>query len=316
MKDQLVFDTTDVDTIADSDHVGSHTLSGSGDLITSGDGSADNVANTFEGLDTRSFLFGYDSVGDNWDRIQQISGAMKVYVDGGDFAIDVQVDGVYDVVNNTNPDNVGLISHVRGATPADADQTFRSTGATATSDDVTAANVHGMDVNSFGMVFDGTAWDRLRGTGGAVHINDGGNSITVDATDLDIRDLAHTQDSVRLGDGTSLFTSTTVGGDIGLDVYQLNDPAVSNTAMANGATTLTTGGTSQNVVASPLANRKALYLYNDFNKKMYVGTTGVTTSTGFPVSPGSYLELRVGAAVDVEYVGTDTGHSLRYLELS
>lgn len=38
----------------------------------------------------------------------------------------------------------------------------------------------------------------------AVPIQDGGNSITVDATDLDIRDLSHTQDSVRIGDGIEL----------------------------------------------------------------------------------------------------------------
>jgi hypothetical protein len=45
----------------------------------------------------------------------------------------------------------------------------------------------------------------------AVNIQDGGNSITVDgsvtvsATDLDIRDLSHTQDSVQIGDGTDLL---------------------------------------------------------------------------------------------------------------
>jgi len=44
--------------------------------------------------------------------------------------------------------------------------------------------------------------------GSAVNIQDGGNSITVDATDLDIRDLAHTQDSVSLGDGTTLVDVT------------------------------------------------------------------------------------------------------------
>ena len=91
MKDQLIFDTTDANTIADSDHVGSHTLSGAGDLITSGDGGSDNIANTFEGLDIRSFLFGYDSVGDNWDRLQQVSGALKVFIDDGDFEVDVVI---------------------------------------------------------------------------------------------------------------------------------------------------------------------------------------------------------------------------------
>ncbi len=83
--------------------------------------------------------------------------------------INVDLDGVYDGVTNTNPDNVGLIAHVRAATPADANQTFRFTGGAASSDNVVAANVHGLDVNSFGMVFDGTTWDRLLGTAGAAH---------------------------------------------------------------------------------------------------------------------------------------------------
>jgi len=37
---------------------------------------------------------------------------------------------------------------------------------------------------------------------GAVNIQDGGNSITVDATDLDIRNLAASQDNVAISDGT------------------------------------------------------------------------------------------------------------------
>jgi hypothetical protein len=168
---RLVFDTTDANTIADSHHVGAHTLDGAGNLITSGDGDSDALVTTaIQGLDTRGFLFGYDAVGDAWDRLQQVSGALKVYIDDGDFSVDVKVDGVYDVGTNANPDNVGLISHVRGATPGDADQTFRSTGGAADADDVVAANVHGMDVNAFGMVFDGTTWDRLRGTAGAANV--------------------------------------------------------------------------------------------------------------------------------------------------
>jgi hypothetical protein len=38
-----------------------------------------------------------------------------------------------------------------------------------------------------------------------VPMSDAGGSITVDATDLDIRDLSHTQDSVKIGDGTDLL---------------------------------------------------------------------------------------------------------------
>lgn len=133
-------------------------------------------------------------------------------------------------------------------------------------------------------------------------------------------DLSHVDDSVALGDGTSLFTSTTVGSDIGLDVNVINDPSTANTAIANAANQLTVADTAEDVVASPLANRKYLYLYNEGNRKVFVGATGVSAANGFPLSPGSYLELRAGAAVDVEFVGqsgaSGASASLRTLELS
>jgi hypothetical protein len=105
--------------------------------------------------------------------------ALDVYVAND---IDVSVEGVYDVGTNPTPDNVGLIAHSRAATPGASDQLFRSTGGAATADDVTAANVHGLDVNAFGMVFDGTAWDRLRGTAGAVntHLSSQASGFKVD----------------------------------------------------------------------------------------------------------------------------------------
>jgi len=40
--------------------------------------------------------------------------------------------------------------------------------------------------------------------------------------DLEV-DLDHTEDSIRLGDGTDFFTSTTVNSDIGLDVHLINE---------------------------------------------------------------------------------------------
>lgn len=83
--------------------------------------------------------------------------------------LSIDIDGVYDVGTNPTPDNVGLIAHSRAATPGDAEQLFRSTGGAASSDAVVAANVHGLDVNAFGMLFNGTTWDRAKGTSGAAH---------------------------------------------------------------------------------------------------------------------------------------------------
>ena len=97
----------------------------------------------------------------------------------------------------------------------------------------------------------------------------------------------------------------------------VSDAALANTAIANAANALNVAGTAEDVVASPLANRKYLWIYNNDNTKVYVGSTGVTASNGFPLSPGSYMELRAGAAVDIEFVGqTGKTPEIRTLELS
>jgi len=129
-------------------------------------------------------------------------------------------------------------------------------------------------------------------------------------------DLSHVDDSVRLGDGTSFFTSTTIGSDIGLDVNVINDPGNANTAIANAAETLDVASTAQDVVASPLANRKYLWIYNKENQLMYIGASGVTVANGFPMSAGVAVELRAGAAIDIEYVSSKVDHEIRTLELS
>ena len=43
-------------------------------------------------MDVRNFNYGYDATGDNWDRLQQVAGAMKVYIDDGDFEVDVVIE--------------------------------------------------------------------------------------------------------------------------------------------------------------------------------------------------------------------------------
>ena len=48
-------------------------------------------------------------------------------------------DGVYHATNNSDPGNIGIVVHTRGATPADADQVIRATG-------ISASTVHAMDI--------------------------------------------------------------------------------------------------------------------------------------------------------------------------
>ena len=150
-------------------------------------------------------------------------------------------------------------------------------------------------------------------------IGDGGGSLTVDAIDLDIRDLTSASDSVAawLNDGTGNAIGSTAGS---LDVNVTNsidiDDGLANTAIATAANALDAANTAEDLVASPLANRKYLFAYNNGNKVAYVGPSGVSAANGFPIYPGGILEMRAGAAVDIEWVAANTNQEMRTLELS
>ena len=183
-------------------------------------------------------------------------------------------------------------------------------------DAVLAQLVSGIDVSATNLDIRDLAFatDSVDVSGSSVSIT---GSVAVTATDLDIRDLTHVSDSVRLGDGTSFYTSTTVSSDIGLDVYQLNDPELANVAIASSAQVLTAANTAQALLASPLASRKYLFLMNNTNKNIFVGGSGVTTANGYPIPQGSAMELRAGVASPVYWISTTIpSGDVRTLELS
>ncbi len=143
----------------------------------------------------------------------------------------------------------------------------------------------------------------------------------VSATDLDIRDLAHTQDSVRIGDGTDLATITDIdashkaldvnlaGSDIEIDV----EDDLANTAITSSAESISVTGT---LFTADLANRRFIWLYNNGNKEVYIGPSGVTAADGFPIFPGSILEARIGAAVAVHAIAASGTQDVRTLQAS
>jgi len=237
MKDHLIFDVTDANTILDSDSVGAFLRASDGTLLT------------------------HTDVGGKK--------ALDVNVASG---INVEVD----------------LSHVDDSV-ALGDGTNLLTSTTIGAD-------IGLDVNIINA------------------------SIAVTATDLDIRDLSAASDSVA--SWTNDGSGNAIGSHTGaLDVYltnaiTVNDAALADTAILASADTLAAAGTAEKVVASNLANRKYLFLYNNDNRKMYIGGSTVDKDAGFPLSPGAYLELRAGASVDVYYDSEKSGSEIRVLELS
>ena len=150
-------------------------------------------------------------------------------------------------------------------------------------------------------------------------IGDGGGSITVDASQLDIDDLNATDDAVAawLSDGSGNAIGSTGGS---LDVNVTNDidvdDGIANTAIENTATAVSTSAV--NVVSSALSSRKYIAFANEGNKALFVGKTGVTTANGFPLYPGMQQSWRIGPSVAVQAIG-GTGASsedLRVMELS
>lgn len=266
-KDHILFDTTDAGTIAASDSVGAFVRSNDGTLITH-----HNIGVSNKHLDVYAALAAGDGT-----PITQTGGALDVNIANGTFNIDTDLDGIYVALTNADPDNVGLIAHTRSLTPTDAEQVQRTTASTADQDAIVAAQVHALDVNAFGMVYNGTTWDRLTGTSGSLNVN---------------------------------VTAST--GPI-----TVTDSALANTAIVSNTRTLPVAGTAAVAVASPLAARKYLWLYNFSNQKVYIGGAGVTLANGFPISPGSYMELRAGVASPVNFVG-EAGKTpeIRTLEMS
>lgn len=168
------------------------------------------------------------------------------------------------------------------------------------------------------------AGNPISSTGGALHVyaEQSTSPWVVSATDLDIRDLDAASDSVAawLSDGSGNAISSTAGAldvNIASGSVTVNDAALALTAIANDANTLAVADTAEDVVASPLANRKYLWIYNFDNTKVFIGASGVTAADGFPISPGSVMELRAGPAVDIEFVGqSGKTPEIRTLELS
>jgi hypothetical protein len=264
---KLVFDTTDAQSILDSDSVGAYLRASDGTLLTHTDvgGKKALDVRVAEGINVEVDLSHVDD---------------SVQIGDGTDILAINADGSINITDNGGSLTVDAVDlDIRDLTQADEITVYQGT----------------------------SPW-------------------VVSATDLDIRDLDAAQDNIASwthdGAGTAI-TSTVNGPDTGLDVniinssVLVNDAALANTAIANATNTLDVANTAENVVASPLANRKYLFIRNMSNKEMYIGASGVTATNGFPLSPAQIMELRIGAAVDIEFVGrTGETPEIRTLELS
>lgn len=313
MKDQLIFDVTNASTILDSDSVGAFLRASDGTLLTHTDVGGKKALDVrmAEGINVEVDLSHVDDSVRLGDGTTLFTGTTV----GGDTGLDVNLINASIAVTQSGTWNIGTVASIT------ADVNIADGGNSITVDAVNLDIRDLTHVSDSIKIGDGTDFLAVAADG-SIAITDNGGSLTVDAVNLDIRDLTAATDSVSswLKDGTGTAITST-GGAIDVNIASgsitTSDAALAATAVANATLTLAVADTAQNIVTSPLSNRKYLWVYNKDNRKVFIGSTGVTAANGFPMSPGSYMELRAGAAVDIEFVGS-TGKTpeIRTLELS
>jgi hypothetical protein len=132
-------------------------------------------------------------------------------------------------------------------------------------------------------------------------------SITVTATDLDIRDLTHVSDSVKIGDGTDFLAVNTDGS--------INVAQASATNAAYGAASVT--NTATKIIATNLASRRSVIVQNLGNRDMFFGhNSSVTAANGIRISAGSSASFEMGAGLDVYGITSSGTASVRFFELA
>lgn len=131
------------------------------------------------------------------------------------------------------------------------------------------------------------ATDSVDVSGSSVSIS---GTVTVSATDFDIRDLTHVSDSVKIGDGTD-FLAINADGSI--------NAAFTEAGYSTWQVTAVSVTTTESTV-SALANRLRVEIQNLGSNDIYIRqSTGVSSSNGLKIPKGSSFEqtLDAGAAI-------------------
>ena len=117
---------------------------------------------------------------------------------------------------------------------------------------------------------------------------------------------------VDLGDGK--VDAVAISGEFAFTSPVTTIPGgVSGVARASA---VTAGVTALSLPATALADRKALYVFNNGSVRIYVGGSGVTTSTGIPVRPGTGQGFDADDSCLLYAISGTAGQNVRVLELS
>lgn len=164
--------------------------------------------------------------------------------------------------------------------------------------------------------------------------NDVGNPIPVNATDLDIRDLAFATDKVDVtGSEVSLDAATLAALEevtvnaTDLDIRDLtfaNDKVDASGSEVKQdaydswqATDQDVTSTASELAASPLTNRVRMNIQNLGNKEIYIGqSNAVTALTGTKIPAGGSADFQFGAGADVWAITPSGTADVRIMEFA
>jgi hypothetical protein len=297
-KGQLIADPA---VVLDGDSVVSFLRDGAGNVLTSTSGALDvNIDNasivvTATNLDIRDLAFATDSV--------DVSGSA------------VSITGTVAVTQSTSP-------WVVSATDLDIRDLAFAT------DSVTAHQGGTWSVTATATDFD---IRDLTHVSDSVRIGDGTDFLAVNAdgsinvTGSFSINGQYAEDSAHVSGNVGLYNlavradapavATSADGDYAsqtVDAYNrswVNTGA--NVSLSNGAASVTT--TSALLVAASAGRRKIL-VQNNGSKKIYLGASGVTTSSGIVIPAGADLELEIGPALALHAVADSGTQDVRYLQ--
>lgn len=119
--------------------------------------------------------------------------------------------------------------------------------------------------------------------------------------------IDHTNDSIRLGDGTNFFSSTTIGGKIGLDINQIN--ASVGVSGNTDALSMGAANSEQNYVL-PLGTKWFRFRSSEKGSVSYGYSTGQLNFTVMPGNSWLVKDLNLLANTTVYFSSTKTGDVL------
>lgn len=145
---------------------------------------------------------------------------------------------------------------------------------------------------------------------------------------IDIRDAGGTTRSVAVdaitggfiqclrllvgGDGADPGTFIAAGAQLLASSLPINDTP--NSAITSTAATVSTTGA---LLGSAATNRRYVFVFNNGTKTVYIGQSGVTNATGWPVFPGTGYQFPFGPGIAPHAVSDDgSSQDCRVMELA